>query len=270
MNGIVTTGVKMLRPVQKWFCTALLAAVGVMLGTASQAKADFIVRMTSGTNVQNFVGVGTGTSIVQTVFGGLYDVNFSLTSNLPGNSLSGFASGSTASATLLRAPGAGETMQLEIDYYVAPFTSPGAGGAKMNLLGSFTYLTGPPNDGTFASFVGQAGNDGTPFSSGMSLPPGGAPLSSTALVSATTLGSFPLSGPNWIRGATFYLGGVLNYDFSVSGSGVGHTVSTQASTVATVVPAPPSAVVALSALPVLGLGWFYRRRLNGRPPIALA
>ena len=233
----------------------LAAAAAAWLGPLNRAEANFFVRLsTAGAANVDLNVSGTSGSINNITIGAFTIDTLSLSSNLPGTSF-GNASESSLTVKLNRALNAGESPILRVDFYSFPFTSPGANGSQMDVTGALTYLdTGPPTAGT-TRYQAFAGNN---------------PSATPPAVDVTT-NTVSLSAPGALNNndvlfnrnsSTFMLGGTLNYDFT--GKSVGAVMTTTASVTANLVnavPAPPSAVMLLTGLPLAGLLVYRRFRM---------
>jgi hypothetical protein len=253
MNGIVTTGVKMLRPVQRLFPAVLLAGAALLAGPAN-TQAAFSLQLTltetgfgSQTILDQAVGLDQDTNVdgIRLENFTYHDFSVSASANVTaiGSQNSGSAQVKLSTVTLTNNAATAKTITL--DLLGQNFSAPaGSGvGTTMNLKGSLTVLT----EGESATYQSSAdGSVVVPF------------------ISATGVGSNSGTG-NFVRGgSTYSLLGTTTITLAP-----GHSIDLQASSIASA-PAPAGAVLALSGLPILGLGYWFRRRQAGQPPVALA
>lgn len=262
-----------------WLLVALLVGAS-LFGAPTHVYADYAVRVYDDGNLE-FQG-GNGVSSIGT--GGVLVVgnsliftatttNFSITSgsgssNNPGTqggSNLGLSNNETITSTFGVAGGT-HTIRIELsqDGFTAPTGTPLTLSSSAG--GSFDYLGGTnPNaqQSVAATYQGFLASSPGPL---FGQPAGGSTPIQVASASRTTAGTSPLvfspgtSVNNLVPGGTpFSLTDVLTFTFTLD-AGSGQTAANvSASTVASV-PAPAGVVLALSGLPVLGIGTWLRRR----------
>jgi hypothetical protein len=247
---------------------ALLAGAA-MLAAPPPAQAAYTVRVfDDGVLQAGIVVVPLGGNNL--LFGGS-TTHFSITngsglSNNPGAASSNLNLSSNEQInTTFGAAGGTHTIRIELSQtgFLAPggtplFVSSSAGGSFDNVTG--TNPEAPQSvSATYRGFVdntntlfGQPAAGGTPIqsASASSSTPGTSPLvfSPGTAVNATVPGGVPFSMTD-----------VLSFTFTLDPGSGQATANVSASTVAAV-PVPPGLVLALSGVPVLGIGTWLRRR----------
>jgi hypothetical protein len=247
---------------------ALLAGA-LVLGSPSQAQASYSVRVYDDGVLQGGIGVLTvGNSLI---FTGT-TTNFSITNGSGLSNNPGTEGGSNLAlssneqiSTTFGATGGTHTIRIELsqDGWSAPTGSPLTLSSSAG--GSFDYLQGTNLSATqsvTATYQGFLDNTNTLFGQ----PAGGSTPIQTASASRTTVGTTSLvyspgtSVNTSVPGGTpFSMTDVLEFTFTLDAGSGQTTANVSASTVASV-PAPAGLVLALSGLPILGIGTWLRRR----------
>jgi len=271
---------------RKFLPVVALLVVAALFGAPPQAQAAYSVRVfddgnlvatvatpvnpgdpgTAGNPGVYFIAVGNSL-----IFGGSTP-HFDLTSGSGTSNNPGTLGGSNLAlssneqiATTFGATGGTHTIRIELSQ--TGWTSPT--GTPLTLSssagGSFDYLTGTnplATQSVAATYQGFLDNTNTLFG----LPGAGSTPIQNANASRTTVGTSPLvfspgtSVNTTVPGGTpFSITDVLTFTFTLSAGSGQTTANVSASTVASV-PAPAGLVLALSGLPVLGIGTWLRRR----------
>jgi len=255
---------------RKFFLAAAVAAAA-LLGSSSRSEAAFQVNVYDDGVLQSgitaFVLPG-GNSLI---FGGS-TTHFSITNGSGLSNNTGTQGGSNLDLsnssqinTTFGGTGGTHTIRIEItqDGWVAPVGTPLT--LTSSAGGSFAYLAGTnPNavQSVSTTYQGFLDNTNTLFGQ----PAAGSTPIQTASASLGSAGTAPLvfspgvSGNNLVPGGTpFSMTDVLTFTFTLSAGSGQTSANVSASTVASV-PAPAGVVLALTALPVLGVGGWIRRR----------
>jgi hypothetical protein len=248
----------MFRSVRMLALTAIVALL-----SSADARAAFTIRLTSGTGPGNTAEFTSATladnnfSIMQTFRN--FNINLFIDNQPFGfaGTTNALVTNSVTTVLMNTAPVGTESNMLTVDFFGYQFTGPGGPGSPMVSTGALTYQSNAqaPSTGTTAyqSFAGSA----TGVFPAMTFTNLGS--SNTVSLSGPAQGTALTSAYSWTRGANFFLGGELNYTFT---GGAGTFMSTQASTSAAVAPAPAALILALTGVPVVGLGAWLRRRRN--------
>jgi len=247
---------------------AVLLAGAMLLATPPPAQASFQVRVYDDGVLQGGItAIGSGNNLV--FFG--TTTHFSLTngsglSNNPGSpGGSNLALNNTSQvSTTFGATGGTHTIRIELtqDGWLAPTSNPLAlsssgGGSISNVSPGTTSVTSHYQgflDNTNTLF-GQPGAGSTPLQTASATQTG---------VGTSSLVFSPATAMNNVPGGTpFSMTEVLDFVFTLSAGSGQSTANVSASTAAIATPAPAGVVLALTGVPFLGVGaWFRRRRLT--------
>jgi hypothetical protein len=285
MTGFYAEGTSIMLRIRKFVPVVALLACATIFGAPTQANASYTVSVYDDGVLQSGIGVlVSGSSLVFTGSTTHFSItNGSGTSNNPGTQGgSNLALSSNEQiSTQFGAAGGSHTITIVVSQngWTAPggtslVLSSSAGGSFDYLTGTLTYLTGTPTtantQSVSATYQGFLDNTNTIYPGGAALTtPGGAstPIQTTGTVSRTSPGTSSLVftpgtsiNPSVPGGTPFTLTDVLSFTFTV-GPGSGQTTANvSASTTVTSVPAPAGLVLALTSVPVLGIGAWLRRR----------
>ncbi len=242
--------------VSKFVLAALLLAGTVMLGRPSSAQAGMVISMSvdggsfftvasgaSGTT-QSFSGNVDSTGIVGS--GGVFNLNMvSGSSNSPGTVTNAFLLGSTLSLTNLTS--ASHTIEIRIGD--TDFSNPTTVSYPILVnshIGGSVTTDGAGNTMTFQSWIDPANGQNT----ATGFTPGGQNPNITS-------GSFNSDAFLWINSLAASYSVTQQYTITLDG---GSMINWAANTKLTPAPEPGTLVTAFTALPLLGLGAWIRRR----------
>jgi len=266
----------MLRSKKLWTAAAVLVGAVVFLGAPTPAHAILTLRIStdSGANFTTFTATteNSGTVTGDVLFtdvgtGAVIEVSATGTTNQPGNFPTARVSQTNVSINNTNPAAVGVITGLVVSVTDNAFVQP-PGGATANFSSSFSGTLGNNTDlgitataGTFQSVADYTNN----LFGGLPNGPVSGSFSSSSdivLVPAVGTGTTSFSGGHDTTvtvGATPFS---LSNEFRLTSLSVGAGSSLELTGITTLsaVPAPPTVVLALGGLPVLGIGQWLRRR----------
>jgi len=248
----------------------VVAAVAAIMGSANRAEAGFVAQIYDDGKLEATVTAGSPNSLS---FAGIATTHFSVSgsglSNFPGSQAGSLLNLSGNSFIQTNFSGGGtQTHTLQVVYsengWTAPVGTPitlistSSGGSAAFIGGNNTGLV----QASYQSFLDNTNAQPLPANGAAFAAPGGA-FTAALTGSATSIGGLALSpttasNTNVPGGTPFTMSTVMGYTFTLD-SGVLGSANISGSSVAAV-PAPAGVVLALTGLPVLGIGGWLRRR----------